>query len=70
MTYEFPLTANHHYKIVLPALTRLRGLLKSTTCRLMGGHWMLLQSKPGHLALHCVACGHTSPGWEIGRTAR
>lgn len=39
---------------------------RSTWCTLNGGHYKVLHTEPTRLALKCVACGHTSPGWEIG----
>ena len=36
-------------------------------CRLMGGHWPLLHAERDRLSLKCAACGHTSPGWAVGR---
>jgi hypothetical protein len=31
-----------------------------------GGHYKVLHTEPEKLALRCVACGHMSPGWEVG----
>ena len=31
-----------------------------------GGHFKVLHTEPTRLALRCVACGHTSPGWTVG----
>jgi hypothetical protein len=39
---------------------------RSTWCTLNGGHYKVLHTEPTRLALKCVACGHTTPGWEIG----
>lgn len=46
--------------------------LRSTWCVINGGHFKVLHTEPDRLALRCVACGHTSPGWEVGspRVAR
>ena len=46
--------------------------LRSTWCVINGGHYKVLHTEPDKLALRCVACGHTSPGWEVGapRVAR
>lgn len=40
--------------------------LRSTWCVINGGHYKVLHTEPDRLALRCVACGHTSPGWEVG----
>ena len=48
------------------AWTRLTSWAKSTSCVLTGGHYKVLHTDPNRLALRCVACGHTSPGWEVG----
>ena len=40
--------------------------LRTTMCVINGGHYKVLHTEPEKLALRCVACGHTSPGWEIG----
>ena len=40
--------------------------LRSTWCVINGGHYKVLHTEPEKLALRCVACGHTSPGWEVG----
>lgn len=39
---------------------------RSTWCTLNGGHYKVLHTEPTRLALKCVACGHTTPGWEVG----
>ncbi len=39
---------------------------RSTWCTLNGGHYKVLHAEPTRLALKCVACGHETPGWEIG----
>ena len=43
-------------------LSRLRNIW----CVINGGHFKVLHTEPQRLALRCVACGHTSPGWEVG----
>jgi hypothetical protein len=48
---------------VIAPLTRL---VRNTWCVLNGGHYKLLHTEPDRLALRCAACGHTSPGWEVG----
>lgn len=47
-------------------------LLRSAWCMINGGHYKVLHTEPDKLALRCVACGHMSPGWEVGspRVAR
>jgi hypothetical protein len=47
-------------------LARFTSCLRSGWCRLNGGHFKVLYTEPTRLALRCVACGHTSPGWEVG----
>jgi hypothetical protein len=47
---------------------RMHALFTSTRCRLMGGHWRVLHTSRNHIALRCVACGHTSPGWHVGKS--
>jgi hypothetical protein len=42
---------------------------RSAWCVINGGHYKVLHTQPDRLALKCVACGHMSPGWEVG-TAR
>lgn len=51
---------------------RTTSWLRSTWCVINGGHFKVLHTEPDRLALRCVACGHTSPGWEVGspRVAR
>ena len=48
------------------ALARLSSWTRSTWCRMNGGHYKVFHTEPSRLALRCVACGHTSPGWEVG----
>jgi hypothetical protein len=48
------------------ALARFTSLLRSAWCRVNGGHYKVLYTEPTRLALRCVACGHTSPGWTVG----
>ncbi len=45
---------------------RLVSWLCSIWCVINGGHYKVLHTEPEWLALRCVACGHTSPGWEVG----
>lgn len=45
---------------------RLTRMLQSTWCVVNGGHYKVLHTEPDRLALRCVACGHTSPGWAVG----
>lgn len=46
--------------------TRFMRLLQSTWCVVNGGHYKVLHTEPERLALRCVACGHSSPGWAVG----
>lgn len=50
--------------------TRLRGAVNRTFCVLMGGHWRVLHVDRHRMALRCVGCGDTTPGWQVGRTSR
>ena len=47
-------------------VTKLLSHLRSIWCVINGGHFKVLHTEPQRLALRCVACGHTSPGWEVG----
>ncbi len=46
--------------------TRLIRVLQSAWCVVNGGHYKVLHTEPDRMALRCVACGHTSPGWAVG----
>jgi hypothetical protein len=46
--------------------SRIVNWLRSTWCVINGGHYKMLHTEPDKLALRCVACGHMSPGWEVG----
>jgi hypothetical protein len=48
------------------AWTRLTSWCKSTWCVVNGGHYKVLHTDPNRMALRCVACGHMSPGWQVG----
>ena len=48
------------------AWTRLMSWFKATWCLMNGGHYKVLHTDPHRMALRCVACGHMSPGWEVG----
>jgi hypothetical protein len=45
---------------------RLMSWLRSAWCVINGGHYKVLHTEPDKLALRCVACGHMSPGWQVG----
>ncbi len=47
-------------------LARLARWCQGTWCVINGGHYKVLHTEPLRLALKCVACGHTSPGWAVG----
>ena len=47
-------------------LSRATTWFRSTWCVINGGHYKVLHTEPEKLALKCVACGHMSPGWEVG----
>ena len=51
---------------VTSLLGRIMSWLRSTWCVINGGHFKVLHTEPDKLALRCVACGHMSPGWEVG----
>lgn len=40
--------------------------MQSTWCVVNGGHYKVLHTEPERMALRCVACGQTSPGWAVG----
>jgi hypothetical protein len=46
--------------------TRLLRLFQSGWCVVNGGHYKVLHTEPDRMALRCVACGHTTPGWAVG----
>ena len=46
--------------------TRFARWFQTTWCVINGGHYKVLHTAPDRMALRCVACGHTSPGWEVG----
>jgi hypothetical protein len=46
--------------------SRLLRILQSTWCVINGGHYKVLHTEPKRMALRCVACGHTTPGWAVG----
>jgi hypothetical protein len=45
---------------------RLHRVLQSGWCVVNGGHYKVLHTEPDRMALRCVACGHTTPGWTVG----
>ena len=45
---------------------RLMTWFAAIWCVINGGHFKVLHTEPDKLALRCVACGHMSPGWEVG----
>ena len=48
------------------AWTRLLRWMQTTWCVINGGHYKVLHTAPDRMSLRCVACGHMSPGWEVG----
>jgi hypothetical protein len=46
--------------------TRARRWLQTAWCVMNGGHYRVLHAAPERMALRCVACGHTTPGWAMG----
>lgn len=51
---------------VTAMMARLGRQARSTWCTVNGGHYKVLHAEPTRLALKCVACGHETPGWEVG----
>jgi hypothetical protein len=51
---------------IISAWTRFARWVQSTWCVVNGGHYKVLHTEPERMALRCVACGHTSPGWAVG----
>jgi hypothetical protein len=45
---------------------RIVRTFRSAWCVINGGHYKVLHTEPARLSLRCVACGHMSPGWEVG----
>ncbi len=31
----------------------------------LSGHSLAYHFEPNHVSLHCLSCGHTTPGWTI-----
>jgi hypothetical protein len=60
------LTARDVSATALSAWRRVTRVLQSTWCVVNGGHYKVLHTEPDRMALRCVACGHTSPGWAVG----
>jgi hypothetical protein len=60
------LTSPSARAIATSTWARLLRLLQSTWCVTNGGHYKVLHTEPGRMALRCVACGHTTPGWAVG----
>ena len=58
--------ANNATTAAKAAWMRMVKGLQSTWCVINGGHYKVLHTAPDRMALRCVACGHTSPGWEVG----
>lgn len=60
---------HHRAAQALPSATmwtRVLMWLRSAWCMINGGHYKVLHTEPNKLALRCVACGHMSPGWQVG----
>lgn len=51
---------------VVSIWARVARWLRSMWCVINGGHFKVLHTEPDRMALRCVACGHTSPGWAVG----
>jgi hypothetical protein len=35
----------------------------------LGGHTLVTRFEPTRMSLHCLHCGHNTPGWTIGNRA-
>lgn len=46
---------------------RVMNLLRQMFCALHG-HDTLLHFEQERMSLHCVSCGHKTPGWELTET--
>jgi hypothetical protein len=46
-------------------LSRGARTLRSVWCTLNGGHYRVLHTEPDRLSLKCVACGNSTPGWDV-----
>ncbi len=71
-------THAHPLPTTVPAENRLSGLwaratavalaaiewLSQTACGI-GGHRLVYHFEPNRMSLHCLDCGHTTPGWTI-----
>jgi hypothetical protein len=51
---------------IAAATARVTRSIRSAWCTVNGGHYKVLHAEPTRMALKCVACGHTTPGWEVG----
>lgn len=54
--------------VIHAGFARMRRALRVLWCTMNGGHYRVLHTEPSRMALRCVACGHTTPGWDIGTT--
>ena len=62
-TYE--LLADSARGAAIQGKTRVTRVLRTWWCAVNGGHYRVLHPEPQRLALKCVACGHSTPGWEV-----
>jgi len=60
------LTSSDFVVRTLSSWNQLTSWLNSTWCVINGGHYKVLHTEPDRMALKCVACGHRTPGWEVG----
>lgn len=54
--------------LIRAGLASAKLTLRTLWCTMNGGHYRVLHTEPSRMALKCVACGHTTPGWDIGTT--
>lgn len=54
--------------LLTATLARVTQAVRVLWCTMNGGHFRVLHTEPSRIALRCVACGHTTPGWDIGTT--
>lgn len=50
---------------------RIRHAVRSAVCILRNGkHQQLVYRTPDRMCLRCVFCGHSTPGWVVGKSCR
>jgi hypothetical protein len=61
-----PTVMNKSFGALGAFMSRVARGFQSTWCVVNGGHYKVLHTEPNRMALKCVACGHSSPGWTVG----